>query len=124
MNIKEKVFNALNASTDLTNLLAKDAKNQCVFHCRSPSAKNYPVIVYSMTKDEPAVIADGTVIERRVTIRISILTKDGVTYQIFKEVWKVMAELGFMFVQSTESVEANNLFVNSIDFKVAIGGNE
>jgi len=121
MNIKEKVFNALTASTDLTNLLAKDAKNQCVFHCRSPSAKNYPVIVYTMTKDEPAFIADATVLERRVTIRISILTKDGVTYQIFKEVWKVMAELGFMFVQATETVESNDIFAKNIDFKIAVG---
>ena len=124
MNIKQKVFNALNADTALTNLLAKDAKNQCIFHCRNPSAKNYPVLVYTMTKDEPALIAAGQVLERRVTIRISILTKDGVTYQIFQEIWKVMAELGFMFVQSTETVETNNIFANSIDFRVAIGGNE
>ena len=124
MNIKQKVFNALNADTALTNLLAKDAKNQCIFHCRNPSAKNYPVLVYSMTKDEPAVIADGVVLERRVTIRISILTRDGVFEEIFQEIWKVMAALGFIFVQATESIEANDIFAKAIDFRKAIGVNE
>ena len=124
MNIKQKVFNALCASTDLTDLLAKDAKNQSIYHCRSPSAKNYPVLVYTMTKDEPAVIADGVVIERRVTIRISILTRDGVFEQIFQEIWKVMAKLGFMFVQATETIEANNIFAKSIDFRIGIGADE
>ena len=124
MNIKQKVFNALNADTALTNLLAKDAKNQCIYHCRSPSAKKYPVLVYAMTKDEPAVIADGVVLERRVTIRISILTHDGVFEEIFQEIWKVMAELGFIFVQATESIEANDIFAKAIDFRKAIGVNE
>lgn len=127
MNIKEKVFSALNASTDLTDLLFKDAKGQSIYHCRSPSAKksnDYPIVVYTMTKDEPAVIADATVLERRVTIRISILTKNGVYEQIFKEIWKVMARLGFMFVQATETVESNDIFAKNIDFKIAVGVDE
>ena len=76
-----------------------------------------------MTKDEPAVIADGQVLERRVTIRLSILTRDGVYEKIFKEIWKVMVGLGFMFVQTAEALE-NNLFVKNIDFRIGIGVDE
>ena len=123
MNIKKKIYSALNASTDLTDLLVKDDKGQCIYHCRSPNAGSYPVVVYTMTKDEPAVIADGQVLERRVTIRLSILTRDGVYEKIFKEIWKVMVGLGFMFVQTAEVLE-NNLFVKNIDFSIGIGVDE
>ena len=124
MNIKQKVFTALNASENLTDLLHKDATGQCIYHCRSPNAGSYPIVVYTMTEDKPAVIADGTVLERRITMRLSILTRDGAHEQIFKEIWKVMAELGFIFLQATESVEANNIFAKSIDFRIGIGVDE
>ena len=123
MNIKQKVYTALNASTDLTDLLYKDATGQCIYHCRSPNAGSYPIVIYTMTKDEPAVIADGKVLIRRITICVSILTSDGAYEKIFKEIWKVMIGLGFIFVQSTESLE-NNLFVKKIDFRISIGVDE
>ena len=123
MNIKEKVYTALNASTDLTKLLVKDSNGQCIYHCRSPNAGSYPILVYTMIEDKPAVIADGTVLERRITIRISILTADGVFQKIFNEIWKVMAALGFIFLQAEETFE-KDLFVKKIDFRIATGVNE
>ena len=123
MNIKKKVYSALNASTDLTDLLVKDDKGQCIYHCRSPNAGSYPVVVYTMTKDEPAVIADGQVLERRVTIRLSILTRDGVFQKIFNEIWKVMSNLGFIFLKAEESFE-KDLFVKNVEFRIGIGVDE
>lgn len=123
MNIKEKIYSALNASTNLTDLLVKDAKGQCIYHCRSPNSGSYPILVYSMAKDEPAVIADGKVLVRRITICISILSRDGVFEKIFKEIWKVMFALGFVFVQSEEKI-SNDLFVKSIYFRIGIGVDE
>ena len=76
-----------------------------------------------MIEDKPAVIADGTVLERRITIRISILTADGVFQKIFNEIWKVMAALGFIFLQAEETFE-KDLFVKKIDFRIATGVNE
>lgn len=123
MNIKEKVYTALNSSTDLTNLLVKDEKSQCIYHCRSPSKGSYPILIYTMIEDKPAVIADGAVLERRITIRISILTRDGVFEPIFWAIWKVMVGLGFIFVQSNENLEGD-LFVKSIDFRIATNLND
>lgn len=119
MNIKEKIYTALNASTELTALLAKDAQGQCIYHCRSPSAGSYPVIVYTMLRDEPAAIADGKVLERRVTIRISILTRNGDYEQIYQKIWELMLELGFMPVQTSEEIK-NDLFVENADFRIVL----
>lgn len=119
MNIKEKVYAALNSEADLTDLLAKDTLGQCIYHCRSSSAGSYPVIVYTMLRDEPGAIADGQVLERRVTIRISILTRSGNYEQIYKKVWAIMLALGFMPVQTSEEIK-NDLFVENADFRTVI----
>ena len=123
MNIKEKVFSALNSSSDLTALLAKDARGQCIYHGRSPDAGSYPILIYSIISDVPAVIADAVELERRITLRIHIITKDGVYEDIYKEVLKIMLSLGFMRGQTIEITEKDE-FIKVVDFKNGIGVDE
>lgn len=119
MNIREKVFAALMSSITLTAPLAKDSKNQCLYHCRSPNAGSYPVLVYWVLADIPAVIADNQELVRRITFRISILTSDAVFEPMYKEIVRIMLGLGFMRVQTTEELQ-NNLFVKSVDFRIDV----
>ena len=123
MTIKEKVYQALMASTELTALLTKDKHQRCIYPCISPNAGSYPILVYSVISDVPAVTADGEEKERRVTMRIHILTKDGKYDAIYKAVQKVMLRLGFMRVQTNETAE-NDLFILVVDYKTGIGVNE
>lgn len=123
MNIREKVFAALMSSRRLTEPLAKDKRRQCLYHIRSPNAGSYPILVYSVTADVPALVADGVELERRVTMRISILTKDGVFEPMYQEILRIMLSLGFMRVQTIEETK-DDVFIKSVDFRIGIGTEE
>ena len=59
MSITEKVYQALRTSKELTSQLAKDRKGRCIYHGISPDAGSYPILVYSLISDVPALAADG-----------------------------------------------------------------
>lgn len=118
--MNEKIFAALNSSEKLNSLLAKDKRGQCIYHGTSPDAGSYPILVYSVISDVPAVVADGEELERRITIRIHITTSDGVFSPIYKEVVKIMLALGFMRVQAVEIIDGDN-FVKVVDFRIGTG---
>mgnify|MGYP002624327223 FL=1 len=127
MNIKEKVYAALNGSSVLTAILAKDKRGQCIYHGLSPDAGSYPILVYSVISDVPAVVADATEMERRVTFRIHIITTDGAYEPIYREVVRIMLGLGFMRLSTQEIAEqSKNLteFIKIVDFRIGIGVNE
>lgn len=127
MNIKEKVYDALNGSEILTRLLSKDKRGQCVYHGLSPYAGSYPILVYSVISDVPAIVADAEEMERRVTLRIHIVTADGAYEPIYREVLRIMLGLGFMRLSTQEIAEQNkNLtqFIKVADFRIGIGVNE
>ena len=46
MSITERVYQALQASKELTSQLAKDKKGRCIYHGISPNAGSYPILVY------------------------------------------------------------------------------
>ena len=117
MNIKEKVYQALMSSSELKALLAKDRKGRCIYPGISPNAGSYPILVYNIISDVPALVADGEEMERRVTVRIHILTKDGHYSPIYAALQKVMLGLGFMRSQTMDLVE-NGLFILCIDYKI------
>ena len=123
MSITEKVYQALAGSKELTGQLAKDRKGQCIYHGISPDAGSYPILVYSLISDVPAIIADGREQERRITIRIHILTKDGRYGKIYAALQKVMLLLGFVRSQTIELAE-KDLFIRVIDYKTGIGAEE
>ena len=120
MNIKEKVYKALVSSRELTSLLVKDRRYRCIYPGISPNAGSYPIIVYNVISDVPALTADGEELERRVTVRIQILTKDGRYDHIYDVVNKIMKGLGFMRCQSIDIAE-KDVFVLCVDYRIGIG---
>ena len=121
MNIKEQVYQALSRSKKLTALLAHDRRGRCIYPMRSPDAGSYPILVYSVISDVPAVMADGEERERVVTVRIHILTKDGNFESILREIQKVMVGIGSVRAQSVEFAEGQ-LFIMAIDYRTGTGG--
>lgn len=121
MNVKEQVYQALVKSKKLTALLAHDRKGRCIYPMRSPDAGSYPILVYSVILDVPALMADGEERERVVTVRIHILTKDGNFESILREVQRAMVGIGFVRAQATEFAEGQ-LFIMAIDYRTGIRG--
>ena len=123
MNVQERVYQALRKDAALARLLARDRRGPCIYHGKSPDAGSYPVLVYSVVSDVPALSADGEEIERRVTVRLQILTKDGHYEHIYDVVSKIMKGLGFMRRQSLEMAE-RDVFVFCVDYVIGIGVDE
>jgi hypothetical protein len=123
MNIKEKVYRTLSTPKELTSLLARDRRSRCVYPGISPNAGSYPIIVYNVISDVPALTADGIEMERRVTMRLQILTKDGHYEHIYDAMNKIMKGLGFMRRHSLEMAE-RDVFVFCVDYVIGIGVDE
>lgn len=121
MNVREQVYQALVKSKKLTALLAHDRRGRCIYPMRSPDAGSYPILVYSVISDVPALMADGEEQERVMTVRIHILTKDGNFEGILREVQRAMVSIGFVRAQTTEFAEGN-LFIMAIDYRTGTGG--
>ena len=119
MSVAKMVYQSLVRSKELTQLLAHGRKG--IYHGRSPNAGTYPILVYSVISDVPALSADGTELERRITVRIHILTKDGRFGEIHRAVQNVLLPLGFVRVQTQELVE-KDIFVEITDYKTAVKG--
>lgn len=100
MSVMAEIYAALKEDKELTSKLAGKAKG--IYHVHGPDAGSYPVIVYSTLSDVPALHADNVEIERRVTARIHIMTKDGQYGAIYADVRRLLLGLGFMRVQTTE----------------------
>ena len=120
MNIREMVYKALATSKELTSMLVKDRRCRCIYPGISPNAGSYPIIVYNVISDVPALTADGEELERRVTVRIQILTKDGRYDHIYDVVNKIMKGLGFMRGQSIDIAE-KDVFVLCVDYRIGMG---
>ena len=119
MSVAKMVYQALVRSRELTQLLAYGKKS--IYHGRSPDAGTYPILVYSVISDVPALSADGTELERRITVRIHILTKDGRFGEIHRAVQNVLLPLGFVRAQTQELTE-KDMFVEITDYKTAVEG--
>ena len=121
MSIKETVYRALVSSRELTSLLVKDRQGRCIYPGQSPNAGSYPILVYSIVSDVPALMADGVEVERRVTARIHILTRDGRYSEIYAAVQRAMLGIGFLRSQTMELAE-QDLFILCVDYKIGTGG--
>ena len=119
MSVAKMVYQSLVRSKELTQLLTHGKKS--IYHGRSSDAGTYPVLVYSVISDVPALSADGTELERRITVRIHILTKDGRFREIHKAVKSALLPLGFVRVQTQELVE-KDIFVEITDYRTAMEG--
>lgn len=119
MTTARMVYQALVRSKELTQLLAHGKKS--IYHGRSSDAGTYPILVYSVISDVPALSADGAELERRVTVRIHILAKDGRFREIHKAVKSVLLPLGFIRAQTQELTE-KDIFVEITDYRTAVEG--
>ena len=119
MSIAKMVYQSLVRSRELTQLLAHGKKS--IYHGRSPDAGTYPILVYSVISDVPALSADGAELERRITVRIHVLTKDGRFREIHKAVQRALLPLGFVRAQTQEFFE-KDIFVEITDYKTAMEG--
>ena len=119
MSTARMVYQALVRSKTLSQLLAYGKKS--IYHGRSPNAGTYPILVYSVISDVPALSADGAELERRITVRIHILTKDGRFREIHKAVQNALLSLGFVRAQTQELTE-KDIFVEITDYRTAMEG--
>jgi len=119
MSVARKVYQALVRSKALSQLLAHGKKS--IYHGRSPNAGTYPIIVYSVISDVPALSVDGMELERRVTVRVHILTKDGRFREIHRAVQNALLPLGFVRAQTQELIE-KDIFVEITDYRTAMEG--
>ena len=119
MSTARMVYQGLVRSKELTQLLAHGKKS--IYHGHSPNAGTYPVLVYSVISDVPALSADGAELERRLTVRIHILTKDGRFREIHHAVQNALLPLGFIRAQTQEFVE-KDIFVEITDYRTAMEG--
>ena len=119
MSIARMVYQALVRSKTLSQLLVHGKKS--IYHGRSPDAGTYPIIVYTVISDVPALSVDGMEFERRVTVRIHILTKDGRFGEIHRAVQNALLPLGFVRAQTQELTE-KDIFVEITDYKTAMEG--
>lgn len=117
MSIIKNVFAALTEDSVLCSHLCDGVKS--IFHQVSPKAARYPIIVYSVISDVPALFADNREIQSRVTVRIHIITKDGNYTPIYKALQSVMANLGYVRLQTTELYE-NDLKIKIVDYKIGV----
>nr|DAR83814.1 MAG TPA: tail component [Caudoviricetes sp.] len=119
MSTARMVYQALSHSRELTQLLAHGRKG--IYHGRSADAGTYPILVYSVISDVPALSVDGAELERRITVRVHILTKDGRFREIHRAVQNVLLPLGFVRVQTQELTE-KDMFVEITDYKTVVEG--
>ena len=119
MSTARMVYQALVRSKTLSQLLAYGKKS--IYHGRSPNAGTYPILVYSVISDVPALSADGAELERRITVRIHILTKDGRFGEIHHAVQNALLPLDFVRAQTQELTE-KDIFVEITDYRTAMEG--
>ena len=119
MSTARMVYQSLVRSKELTQLLAQGKKS--IYHGRSPNAGTYPILVYSVISDVPALSADGAELERRITVRIHILTKDGRFGEIHHAVQNALLPLDFVRAQTQELTE-KDIFVEITDYRTAMEG--
>ena len=117
--LREKVFAALNVEP-ITSQLVADADGRCIYHTHAPDAGTYPILIYSIISDVPALTADNAERERRVTVRVHICTTDGASDGIYRAVNAAMLGAGFMRVQCNE-VFVDGIFALACDYRVGVG---
>ncbi|MBQ8698767.1 MAG: DUF3168 domain-containing protein [Schwartzia sp.] len=121
MSVMAEVYAALKSDARLTVKLAGRAKG--IYHLHGPDAGSYPVIVYSTLSDVPALHADNAEIERRVTVRIHIMTRDGQYGGIYDDVKRIMRGIGFTRVQTNEIYD-DGLRILVADYRKGTGVDE
>lgn len=119
MALEAQVYSALTSDSALIALLAKGTKS--IFHLQAPgdNSARYPCLVYSPISDVPALIGDDIEVTHRVTIRIHVITLDGQYNVIYRNINRIMSDLGFMRVQTTQYIEDSQKIL-IIDYRIGV----
>lgn len=116
MNRIEQMYEALSGDPSLTDLLA-DGKEGIRADLTSYSGR-YPVLCYQVISDVPHLFGDDLELARRMTVQISVLTRDGSDAEIVVRVQKIMNSLGWTR-ESTNRIMDGKIRVTVIRFIVA-----
>lgn len=114
--IEETVYTALTSNRNLMALLSYDESS--VYHFQAPSVyPDYPIIVYSVISDVPALAGDNSEYLHEVSVRIHIVAG---TPQIYEQVRLLMQDLGFARTQTTQFKEDGKI-IQAVDFDIVTG---
>lgn len=106
MDLMKDVYKALTADKDLTARLNGGAR--AIRADLTAHSGRYPVIVYQMISDVPALFADDVEKGRRVTVQISIITTDGVDSPVIDRVVKDLQAIGWTRESTNRITEKDN----------------
>ena len=110
--LEKKIFDELINNAELMAILPQGALS--IYHYVAPSVlpASYPIIVYSVISDVPALAGDNEEIAHRVTIRIHVITQERNTVaeqnkfqRACAAVKGIMKGLGFVRRQTQPYVE-------------------
>ena len=109
-DILTAAYAALKSNANLTALLPDGVLS--LYHGWSPDAGTYPIVIYVITSDVPALFGDDDELSHEVTVRVSIMTEDGAWGKIYRQVQKTMRSLGYRRKMSNE--------VNDEDYRTLV----
>ena len=121
--LENQVAAGLMSNTELRALLP--AGSQSIYRLQAPSVlhERYPILVYRVISDVPALSGDNIELEHRVTVRIHVIGKmrktsaeKTVFLQTCLLVKEIMTELDFRRVQTTPYVDDNGREMSVMDF--------
>ena len=109
MDVLKDVYSALTTKS-ITSLLASGAES--IYHGWSEDAGTYPVIIYGLASDIPALSCDNDEVAHEVTVRIHIVTKNGAYQPIYQAVQAEMKRRGYRRKMTNE--------LNDEDLKILV----
>ena len=109
MDVLKDVYSALKTKS-ISSLLAKGASS--IYHGWSVDAGTYPVIIYGLASDIPALSCDNDEVAHEVTVRIHIVTKNGAYQPIYQSVQAEMKRRGYRRKMTNE--------INDEDLKILV----
>lgn len=100
--IEAMAYEALTTNTALIAKLAKkiDGKTPAIYGDRAPDSGKYPCLVYTSISDVPTDYADDQLTAHRNTIRVTLITTDGITSAIVALIKTAMEGAGFRWLQT------------------------
>lgn len=109
MDVLQDTYNALQ-ETSITSLLA--SSKDSIYHGWSVDAGTYPVIIYGLASDVPALSCDNDEVAHEVTVRIHIVTKNGAYQPIYQAVQAEMRRRDYRRKMTNE--------INDEDLKILV----
>ncbi len=113
--VLDTVYSLLSTDSVLSGMVAG------MYHQHAPAGSRlrYPYIVYSQLSDSPALTSDNAERERRVTIRIHIVAKEGQYAEVYSRIHELMIGAGFMR-NYTNDIWDSGVFARIVDYRIGV----